>query len=60
MSEIELTEHLILMYHDWGIEDADEGDTGLYVWCNGGYLPNCYQTHLEALQAIKAYFEGGE
>ena len=57
MGEIELINYLS-QYEDWDIEDAEDGDTGYYAYCDGGYLPNCYQTPLEALEAIREHFEG--
>ncbi|ELZ3650017.1 hypothetical protein ULT26_004311 [Salmonella enterica] len=59
MSELELLDHLS-QYGDWALEDAEDGDIGYYAYADGGYLPNCYATAEEALEAIRAYFEDEE
>ncbi len=59
MSELELLDYLS-RYNDWAVEDAEDGDIGYYAYVDGGYLPNCYATTEEALEAIRAYFEDEE
>lgn len=58
MTELELIDHLS-QYSDWCLEDAEDGDIGYYAYADGGYLPNCYRTAVEALEAIREYYEGG-
>lgn len=59
MSELELIDYLS-RYNDWSLEDAEDGDIGYYAYADGGYLPNCYSTAVEALEAIREHYEGGE
>lgn len=62
MSELELLDHLS-QYSDWAVEDAEDaedGDIGYYAYVEGGYLPNCYATAEEALEAIRVYFKDEE
>ncbi|QBZ68944.1 hypothetical protein PQZ64_gp45 [Klebsiella phage vB_KpnM_IME346] len=52
VKEFELRDEVESLTSDWGIEEADEGDTGYYVYVNGGYLPNTYQSYEECYEAI--------
>ena len=52
MNEEQLQKQIELITSDYGVEDAEEGDSGFYAYVDGGYLANTYQTELEALQAI--------
>lgn len=52
VKEFELRDEVESLTSDWGIEEADEGDTGYYVYVNGGYLPNAYQSYEECYKAI--------
>lgn len=50
--EFELRDKVESFTSDYGIEDAEDGDTGYYVYLNGGYLPNTYQSWEECYEAI--------
>lgn len=50
--EFELRDEVELLTSDYSIEDAEDGDTGYYVYVDGGYLPNTYSSWEECYEAI--------